>query len=507
MPDVFISYASEDRTRVRSLADALSAHGWSVWWDREIRAGKRFAQVIADALASARCVVVVWSQNSITSDWVREEAEEGRRRGILIPVIIDEARPPLGFGAIQAVELRGWDGSASAEPFQRLIADMAEILGPPSGQDQVRNVPATPREISPNPADAAERRTRIGDAPTSAQSLRQLESPDPSTTQAGGVTGAATGSSGETLRPSRQLRFSANKARWSVVAAGLVVAVLGLYKLITDSDGPTAPGPNVILKLDAVLAAGGKPLERDVRFNVYEAATAADGKRKFITWDMGGPVQFPLSAGHYYVIAGYGSASTDMEVKLAAGDGAMQRTLNLQAGILRLSAVLAAGEKPLERDVRFDVHEAATDADGRRKFGAWDMGGIGRFPVAAGRYHVRAGYGSASSDVDVEVAAGDEAVQRTLNLQAGILRLSAVLATGGKPLERDVRFDVYEAAIDADGKRKFVTRDVGGQVRFPLSAGRYYVTARSGIGTADAEVMISAGQERPLQLGPPKPAK
>jgi TIR domain-containing protein len=89
MADIFISYAREDRTRVRSLAIALSAHGWSVWWDPEIQAGKRFSQVIADALARARCVVVVWSHQSIASDWVREEADEGRRRGILIPVLID----------------------------------------------------------------------------------------------------------------------------------------------------------------------------------------------------------------------------------------------------------------------------------------------------------------------------------------------------------------------------------------------------------------------------------
>ena len=89
MSDIFISYASEDRPRVRTLADALSAHGWSVWWDRQIPAGRTFDQVIAEALASARCVVVLWSRQSIQPHWVREEAEEGRKRGILIPVLLD----------------------------------------------------------------------------------------------------------------------------------------------------------------------------------------------------------------------------------------------------------------------------------------------------------------------------------------------------------------------------------------------------------------------------------
>jgi hypothetical protein len=39
--DIFISYASEDRSRVRPLADALSGHGWSVWWDRQIHLAGR----------------------------------------------------------------------------------------------------------------------------------------------------------------------------------------------------------------------------------------------------------------------------------------------------------------------------------------------------------------------------------------------------------------------------------------------------------------------------------
>ena len=134
MSDIFISYASEDRSRVRLLADALSGHGWSVWWDRQIPAGKSFDQVITDALAEARCVVVVWSRDSVTSSWVREEADEGRNRGVLIPVLIDDVRPPLGFGRIQAAPMIEWDGAHTSEAFQKLAADIAAVIGAPSGR-------------------------------------------------------------------------------------------------------------------------------------------------------------------------------------------------------------------------------------------------------------------------------------------------------------------------------------------------------------------------------------
>ncbi len=56
--DVFMSYASEDRERVRPLVDALKVRGWSVWWDREIVPGDAFEARIERALADARCVVV-----------------------------------------------------------------------------------------------------------------------------------------------------------------------------------------------------------------------------------------------------------------------------------------------------------------------------------------------------------------------------------------------------------------------------------------------------------------
>ena len=86
MSDIFVSYASEDRTKAEAIVHAMESNGWSVWWDRKIPAGKRHHQVIAEALNEARCVVVLWSEISITKDWVLEEADEGRKRGALTQV-------------------------------------------------------------------------------------------------------------------------------------------------------------------------------------------------------------------------------------------------------------------------------------------------------------------------------------------------------------------------------------------------------------------------------------
>ncbi len=110
MADIFISYAHEDAKRASMLAEALELRGWSVFWDRRIPAGKTFASAIGQAIAKARCIVVLWSATSVASNWVLEEAEEGRERSILLPVLLEDVRPPLGFRVIKAADLTGWQG-------------------------------------------------------------------------------------------------------------------------------------------------------------------------------------------------------------------------------------------------------------------------------------------------------------------------------------------------------------------------------------------------------------
>jgi formylglycine-generating enzyme required for sulfatase activity len=129
MADIFISYASEDRSRAELLAKALKEQGWSVFWDRKIPPGKTWDEIIEEAIEAAKCIIVVWTKESVNSGWVRAEAQEGLDREILVPVKFDNIKIPLRFRPVQAANLIGWEKNKSATGFRQLIQALASILG------------------------------------------------------------------------------------------------------------------------------------------------------------------------------------------------------------------------------------------------------------------------------------------------------------------------------------------------------------------------------------------
>lgn len=120
MADVFISYASEDRDRVRPLAQALIQRGFNVWWDRALAAGEDYAATIERELSNARAVIVVWTQGSVASTFVRDEAGRAREDARLVPVMFDRVNLPLGFGAFQTEDFSSWNGGSNAPQMQLL---------------------------------------------------------------------------------------------------------------------------------------------------------------------------------------------------------------------------------------------------------------------------------------------------------------------------------------------------------------------------------------------------
>jgi len=126
---LFLSYARADEASARRLANALEQSGYTVWWDALIEGGAAFGRSIAEALDSADAVLVLWSKTSVDSDWVKDEAAQGRERHRLIPLSLDGTQPPLGFRQYQVIDLSHWHGRRNAPQFAAIERAIGMALG------------------------------------------------------------------------------------------------------------------------------------------------------------------------------------------------------------------------------------------------------------------------------------------------------------------------------------------------------------------------------------------
>src|SRR5438270_13965167 len=114
MSDVFVSYARADEGEATRVADALRALGYRVWRDDELPAHRAYTEVIEERLKAAKAVVVIWSAEAATSQWVQSEADTARTAHKLVQLNVDGAKLPRPFDRIHCADLAGWSGDTGA---------------------------------------------------------------------------------------------------------------------------------------------------------------------------------------------------------------------------------------------------------------------------------------------------------------------------------------------------------------------------------------------------------
>jgi cellulose biosynthesis protein BcsQ len=153
-PQVFLSYASEDRERVQRVARRLEERDFRVWTVAAIPPGSSWTDAVGKALDESRVVVVFWSRAALESRSVATEAEEGLRRSILVPVLLDDVAPPLAFRSIQSADLRRETDAAVEE-----LADAVERVAMATPGTVLTPGPVLPSpSLAPAPSPPAPRR-------------------------------------------------------------------------------------------------------------------------------------------------------------------------------------------------------------------------------------------------------------------------------------------------------------------------------------------------------------
>ncbi|MEW5987692.1 MAG: toll/interleukin-1 receptor domain-containing protein [Chloroflexota bacterium] len=99
---VFISYNHNDSDFAERLALELSRRDIKVWKDSwRIGVGDSLIRKVQDGLEDAHFFCVIFSKNSLSSEWVKREITAGllreieERKVLILPIVIDDCKLPL----------------------------------------------------------------------------------------------------------------------------------------------------------------------------------------------------------------------------------------------------------------------------------------------------------------------------------------------------------------------------------------------------------------------------
>jgi hypothetical protein len=138
-PNIFISYAREDRDHVQRLQALLGAivGESAIFVDPDnVRAGATWTLELARAIVDSTHFVVIWSRRARDSHWVNQEVtsvvelcrEQPLRR--IIPVRIDPTPLPAALQPFAGIDLFGErSGDASLAAVMELAISVAIVAG------------------------------------------------------------------------------------------------------------------------------------------------------------------------------------------------------------------------------------------------------------------------------------------------------------------------------------------------------------------------------------------
>ena len=127
--DVFLSYAERDTDLAQQIMAALRVTGIPILPARPLEQPPN-VKAVARELTSAKCLIVLWSDDSVQDESVLAEADYAARRKILVSVVTGTPTLPMRYRDTALAGLTHWGGKPTSTTLMRLTRLVESFLQP-----------------------------------------------------------------------------------------------------------------------------------------------------------------------------------------------------------------------------------------------------------------------------------------------------------------------------------------------------------------------------------------
>ena len=258
------------------------------------------------------------------------------------------------------------------------------------------------------------------------------------------------------------------------------------------SERSLALGSGGAITLSAQLTDKGAEITRGIVWRVFKPE-AVNGKLPMVATAHGGTAVFQLEPGSYLVHASYGRAGATKRITVVGKD-AKRESLVLDAGGLKLDAVLSGGVRIPPKNLRFSIYEGTAEPNGERALIIPDVEPNSVVRLNAGTYHVVSTYGAVNAVIrsDIRVEAG-KLTEATVEHHAAEITMKLVRETGGEAIA-DTSWSLLNESGDP------IKETVGAFASMVLAEGDYTIIAKNRDRIYQKDFTVVAGQNQEIEV-------
>ncbi|WP_081815934.1 hypothetical protein [Phyllobacterium sp. UNC302MFCol5.2] len=260
---------------------------------------------------------------------------------------------------------------------------------------------------------------------------------------------------------------------------------------------PKAPANNPLanepeLMLSAKLSDDGGAISRGLVWRVFAPEPGADGKLALLATAKGGTTSFNLAPGSYLVHVAFGRAGATKRITMTRAK--RSETMILDAGGVKLNAVLSGGGRIPPDQLRFSIYEDHEDSNGERALIIPDVKPDSVVRLNTGTYQIVSNYGTANAVIraDIRVEAG-KITEANVEHRAAQLTLKLVREQGGEALA-DTAWSVLTTSGD------IVRESVGAFASIVLAEGDYVIIAKNKDKIYQRDFKVVAGRNQDVEV-------